>query len=85
MNILRIIVGLIIGWFILVLISIVGIIQLLTGFIRGLVYNVTNANGASASGNRAEKSVHAGALDLSPCPHCGVYTSGLCGNPDCQK
>ena len=24
-------------------------------------------------------------LDMKPCPHCGVYTSGACDNPLCTK
>lgn len=76
MNILRVILGLFIGWIILVVLSIAGIIGLFISFIRGLFQNVVTPR---------PDTKYDSALEMVRCPHCGVYYSGICSNPECSK
>lgn len=94
MSILRIILGLFIGWIILMVLFLVGMLQLVIAFIRNLVTGVF-ATGAVGTGTTSifgkagtktgSRDKHDAALDMKRCPACGVFTSGICSNPSCGK
>lgn len=63
--------------------------RLLLGFICGWILLRIMRSVIAAQLQTQEKDTAVGkqpkhkALDLAPCPKCGVYTALPCGNPDC--
>ncbi len=76
MNALHIVLALFIGWCVLVIFSLISIVRLLFGFVAGLLMRSGIV--------QPRRSTDINALDMTACPYCGVYTSGMCNNPECS-